>query len=56
LRCGAKHDARFRGGYAGNGIYGNLEVSDGIGFVTDMDANDGQKIFAIYQGIADSKN
>ncbi|MDQ2842684.1 MAG: hypothetical protein M3Y72_16925 [Acidobacteriota bacterium] len=37
-----------------NGIYGHLKVPDGTAFVTDMGASDGQHMYAIYQGNAQS--
>ncbi len=37
-----------------NGIYGHLKVPDGTAFVTDMGASDGQRMYAIYQGNAQS--
>ncbi len=39
-----------------NGIYGHLKVPLGTAFVTDMGANDGQHMYAIYEGNAQSGN
>ena len=37
-----------------NGIYGSLPVPNGTAFLTDMGASDGQHLYAIYQGNAQS--